>query len=78
MKKIKIKITKKQALLILSQDSFLLMPILKDVLKAKKEISYYLISKMDVPEGNLYQRVSCLWLPVSVGFIYVEWKGDKL
>lgn len=77
MKKIKIKITKKQALLILSQDSFLLMPILKDVLKAKKEISYYLISKMDVPEGDVYRRVSCLWLPVSVGFVYIEWKGDK-
>lgn len=77
MKKIKIKITKKQALLILSQDSFLLMPILKDVLKAKKEISYYLVSTLDVPEGDVYRRVSCLWLPVSVGFVYIEWKGDK-
>ena len=77
MKKIKIKITKKQALLILHQDSFFLMPILNDILRAKKEISYYLVSKMDVPEGDLHQRVSCLWLPVSMGFIYIEWKGDK-
>lgn len=77
MKKIKIKITKKQALLILHQDSFLLLPILNNVLRYKREISYYLVSTLDVPEGDVYRRVSCLWLPVSVGFVYIEWKGDK-
>lgn len=77
MKKIKIKITKKQALLILHQDSFLLLPILNNVLRYKREISYYLVSALDVPEGDVYRRVSCLWLPVSVGFVYIEWKGDK-
>ena len=77
MKKIKIKITKKQALLILHQDSFLLLPVLNSVLKSKKEISYYLVSKLDVPEGDVYQRVNSLWLPVSVGFVFIQWKGDK-
>lgn len=77
MKKIKIKITKKQALSILHQDSFLLLPILNNVLRHKREISYYLVSTLDVQEGDVYRRVSCLWLPVSVGFVYIEWKGDK-
>lgn len=77
MSVIKIKITKKQALLILHQDSFLLLPVLNDVLRHKKEISYYLVSALDVPEGDVYQRVNSLWLPVSVGFVFIQWKGDK-
>ena len=77
MSVIKIKITKKQATELIYQDALHLLPFLMNLIETKKEISYFLVSKLEKSNRDLYAAINSLWLPFSMGFILITWKGLK-
>lgn len=77
MSLIKIKITKKQATELMYQDALHLLPFLMNIIETKKEISYFLVSKLEKSNRDMYSAINSLWLPFSMGFILITWKGLK-
>lgn len=77
MSHVKIKITKKQATEVMFQDALHLLPFLMNLIETKKGLSFYLCSQLEKSNRDMYSTVNSLWLPFSMGFVLVTWKGLK-